>query len=493
MKISILTSKTAEQMVKEVVTNDNRSNLDVDILALPIPVISILDTKAISKIILRRNEILDKIKKSDMIIIPGLVNGSTEVIENLINKTTYKGPRSLGNLPYALDFISNGGKLDKIKSAEEMMGEIQPKLSYKIAFKISNVDIPIRGPPTHIISEIISDIEVLKTDKLAKRYVEDGAKILMIGSNINKDISEIKQKIKIAKRYAPVIVEVSNKEQIEGYLSEDIEGISISAEESINFIDMFPKNFSIIIGSRSFDALNNAYNLLSKKGINVIIDPVVGIPIIDFVSSIERYIKARDMIQTPIMFSAADVTEEMESDTHGLHAMLSIISTELGASLYLVVEETYKSYRGTAEAKESLRIAETSYSLKSSPRGLYSKLLIVKQSDPPLEIGDKVNTEYIGYIPPDYNLSEYIQIFVDHDRKTIKVLYKKDGKIVAAIEGNHALSLAREIAKRTDISKDHIAYLGYELSKAEIALKLGKSYIQDEPIIMPIWKGEYDE
>jgi len=491
MKIAILTSTTAEELVKDLIKNDNKNKYDIDIIALPVPVISILDTNVISKIIMKRTYLLNKLKDSNIIIIPGLVRGSTEVIEKATNVETYKGPKSLGVLPYALDFIYNGGKLDKIKSADEVMGSVIPKITYKTAFKINDdIDIPMRGPPTIIIAEIHPDIRLEEVDEIAKRYVNDGAKILIIGSNQKTDPEIVKEKIKIAKKYAPVFVELSDISLIKSYQDLGIIGISTSSTFIQNNLDQIPMDLAIIIGDRNIKRLKKIGKDLINRGYKVIIDPVLGIPGIDFVNSIKRYINAIKSINATILFSAADVTEEIEADTLGIHGLLAMISIELGASLYLVVEETYKSIRGVSEAREAIRIAETAYSLKSSPRGIFSKLLVVKQEDKPINIIDQAKYEEVNYIPPSYNFNDYIQINVDYNTKKIKVLFKRNNEILAALQGKHAMSIARELVKRINISADHAAYLGYELSKAEIALKLGKTYVQDEPIIVPPWKGD---
>jgi dihydropteroate synthase len=37
------------------------------------------------------------------------------------------------------------------------------------------------------------------------------------------------------------------------------------------------------------------------------------------------------------------------------------------------------------------------------------------------------------------------------------------------------------------LEAEHAAYIGYELAKAEMALKLGKTYIQDEELLVTPW------
>jgi dihydropteroate synthase len=51
------------------------------------------------------------------------------------------------------------------------------------------------------------------------------------------------------------------------------------------------------------------------------------------------------------------------------------------------------------------------------------------------------------------------------------------------IKGKTAESVYRKVIELGVLKRpDHAAYLGSELSKAEIALKIGKSYVQDDSL-----------
>ena len=66
----------------------------------------------------------------------------------------------------------------------------------------------------------------------------------------------------------------------------------------------------------------------------------------------------------------------------------------------------------------------------------------------------------------------------------IKVRYYKTiRKIECLIEGKTAMDIYNTVIREGFISSlQHAADLGAELQKAEIALKLGKEYIQDSPL-----------
>jgi dihydropteroate synthase len=77
------------------------------------------------------------------------------------------------------------------------------------------------------------------------------------------------------------------------------------------------------------------------------------------------------------------------------------------------------------------------------------------------------------------------KILVDRKNKKLVAMHyipgKKDPEIL--IKGKTAKEIARTAIDLHLISKlDHAIYLGSELEKAEIALKIGRGYVQDNPL-----------
>ena len=79
----------------------------------------------------------------------------------------------------------------------------------------------------------------------------------------------------------------------------------------------------------------------------------------------------------------------------------------------------------------------------------------------------------------------WFNVHVDRDEnKIVAVFYPTGGKEPSiVIKGDDARVVYQTIIREKLITKlDHAAYLGKELEKAAIALKLGRSYVQDEPL-----------
>jgi len=242
----------------------------------------------------------------------------------------------------------------------------------------------------------------------------------------------------------------------------------------------------LVVGDRSLEAIVGAVERAREVGVSKIaVDPVVGIPLVDFSSTVDRYRRA-SQLNLPMVFSSANVVEEVEADSLGVHALLAVLAVELGASIYHVVEDSYKTIHSVSEAREALRLATEAYRRKETMRGYYSRLLAIKQANPPEKptIGPG---ERIDYVEPMWDRRGYVRIEVDHERGVIVAAYIGYRGDIVIVEGTHGPSLARALARKAGLDPEHAAYLGYELAKAELALKLGKSYIQDEDLIAVPW------
>ena len=79
------------------------------------------------------------------------------------------------------------------------------------------------------------------------------------------------------------------------------------------------------------------------------------------------------------------------------------------------------------------------------------------------------------------------KVMIDRTNEAIAALYfstSKRDKPTVIIKGKTAEDIYAKIVEMDLVTRlDHVAYLGSELAKAEIALKTGKEYIQDRPLL----------
>jgi dihydropteroate synthase len=77
----------------------------------------------------------------------------------------------------------------------------------------------------------------------------------------------------------------------------------------------------------------------------------------------------------------------------------------------------------------------------------------------------------------------YVKITIDRSRGVMVVSHFRAGRITCVVEGLRAEEVCDELIARGLVSTlDHATYVGRELYKAELALKLDKSYVQDEEL-----------
>jgi dihydropteroate synthase len=79
----------------------------------------------------------------------------------------------------------------------------------------------------------------------------------------------------------------------------------------------------------------------------------------------------------------------------------------------------------------------------------------------------------------------WFKIQLDREARKIEAIFYHHGddKPTAVVVGDEATEVYQTIVREKMIRKlEHASYLGRELEKAKIALRLGRSYVQDEDL-----------
>ncbi|MDK2384000.1 MAG: hypothetical protein QI199_04210, partial [Candidatus Korarchaeota archaeon] len=208
--------------------------------------------------------------------------------------------------------------------------------------------------------------------------------------------------------------------------------------------------------------------------------------------SLEAYIRvARRFPSYPIMMGIANVTELIDADSIGVNAVLTSMAVEAGASLLLVTEESWKARGSVAETRIASFMASAAALQGSPPKDLALDLLVVKEKRPRGIVEERpperlVNVDRIvehqRLDPAGYAKIQVVEGLVE------ACLYPHGSeKPRLCVRGGHGLSVVRVLCREAGITDpDHVSYLAYEASKAEIAALLGRSYVQEEPLFIPV-------
>jgi dihydropteroate synthase-like protein len=500
-----VTSRIARPILEEVV-KDLRDLIDLDVFELrSVPIASLATTKLIASELATYGGS----GKADLIVIPGLSIGSAREIQNLIGVRAVKGPKYLGDLPEMLKQLLQGLEFSPDVPADEVMREkltkyYQTRLnevlqSKKPLFKLRNVVFAETPPPLNLIYEYLvseySSVEHLETKLSELRTLSYEG--VVIGCGIEcRALDLVSKLLSVSSAHdmltgIDLIYESLPKEKLKDLLdlSDLILNISVS---NVDLVASYLRTDQAVVAvpsSTGGEDLIKVIEMLQDMGFNkILVDTIVRPPTLGFVDSIIELSKIRSRVRYPILFSPANVYELIDADTPGVIALLIDIGFELGASSVLITESSVKARGASLEASISRELIYRAFLKKSPPVNQGIDLLIIKDKKDlniPVPAHEGVVERVSGGEgQPRLDMRYYVKIYVDKGGKQIVVDVhdRSNNKILKRYVGSKALDLGRTLLRDYEINVDHALYIGYELSKAETALRLGKSYVQDEDL-----------
>jgi dihydropteroate synthase-like protein len=192
----------------------------------------------------------------------------------------------------------------------------------------------------------------------------------------------------------------------------------------------------------------------------------------------------------PMFVGVSNVTELIDADSVGVNALLVRLSSEVGASIMLATEESDKAKGTVAEEAAAAKMMFLAKKRGSVPKDLGIDLLILKNKknrEEPYSAVLEKNVQVNIAEEPDLTALDSkgsFKIMLDRLGKDIVALYyasEKMDKPDKIIKGKTTYEVCGKIIELGLVSTfDHACYLGNELAKAEVALRIGKEYIQDK-------------
>ncbi len=505
-RVLLVTTQSAYSYVVEV-ARSLRKGYVVDVIASRAPVAQFISSEDLAR------ELAERLGRCDYdyVIVPGLIRGSTRVIEGVLGCRVVKGSRYAGDIPTVLELLEEGLELSHEVPADDLYRErfvsaiessLRSLATSKVpAFSLRAVRVYADPPPTLLLLEVNVDRE---DDFLGKvrRALEAGFGGFVVGCGTTcgraDPLARATSRVRELVGDLPVGLDVSNP----GELTPDlVEGVDLVMNVSARDVDRVAR----VLGSgkgvvvipediSSFEVALSSVKLaverLEEVGVRkVVVDPLVKPPGLGLAESIARFHHFRRSLSYPHLFSTANVYEMIDADSHGIVALLLSLALELGASAVLATEESDKAFGVVEEHAVARLMAYSSMARRSPPKDLPygADLLVLKEkrlpTAKPPEVGTPVKrVTTVPYTPdPRY----FVRIYVDHSRGEIVVDVHDatSGKVLARYAGAEATSLTRAVVRDVELTPEHSAYLGYELCKAELALKLRKGYTQDSDLI----------
>jgi len=502
-KILIVTARKAFLDVKNHL-KDSRVNVEIHVCNADVA--SLLTPRAILRELSNKN-----LNDISMILVPGMIRGDVSIIEKKLKIPCVKGTKNASDLGLLLEKLYNNEiKLSTREPADRIILEERKKRAMKEiknAYKLSGYRLKIgrknpvylNGEIPHIISEIVNAPSLSENElrRISRHYVDSGASIIDIGMIPGEENSEkIPRIIEILRSTVdvPLSIDTLNKEEILVAVENGIDLVLSIDETNYKICDSLEipvviiprdKNGKIPVSAdERISIIEKIINFLNKNN-NIIVDPVLEIPNFGFINSLEAYIVFRKRYpEIPMLIGSGNLTEMIDADSIGINALIAAISSELGIDLIFTTEASKKTRGCVKELSNAIGMMYLSRKQKQPPKDLGVDLLYIKDKNHVKPIIDprEKHIETIHAHKDKKSEMEDVEFRIYLTDKINAVVYK-DGVPKLRFMGRRASKIYKEIIGRNLIRNlYHAAYLGKELTKAEIALRLGKNYIQDEEL-----------
>jgi len=215
-------------------------------------------------------------------------------------------------------------------------------------------------------------------------------------------------------------------------------------------------------------SLHEAVLTLQQRGRPFLADAILDPIPFGFTASIVRYQRLRERFpQVAIMMGVGNLTELTEADTSGINALLFGICAELDVAAVLTTQVSGHARRAVREADWARRIMHAARQHQMLPKGLSDRLMTVHGKHPFPDTPQEIADTAAAVRDPNFR----VQVSA-----TGLHVYNRDGMRL----GQGAFELWPQLALQDDAA--HAFYMGVELAHAEIAWRLGKRYVQDQPL-----------
>jgi dihydropteroate synthase-like protein len=509
MRILLVTGKAASKLVEEYAS---RSGVDFEVYVMPHEVAALIPPREIAKKLKEEG-----VKGFDLVLVPGLISGDVSIVEKEIGIPTFKGPIHAADLPHVLSLLDKvelskvdpACKVLKIsREAEDRrtLKAIEEELASRAFFDIAGL--PIAKGSLRIVAEITSAPSkgVEATVEEARRYKSYGADVIDVGMIVGESRPEMASElIKAVKKEieGPVSIDSTDPHEIMVAVEagadlvisvdigtlKDLENLSRDVAVVVIPTDVkkgyYPSTIDEKVASleRAVDA---ARSMGFKK---VIADPILSPPLQPslFESLVAYYEFTEKHPNVPMLMGVGNVTELMDVDSLGVNGLMAAIAAELDISLLLTTEASNKTKGCVRELCIAARMAKLSKKEERPMKDLSLSLLSLKEKrdltiPPRAEEGCEVVRAF-GTRVQAHDPAGYVKIAIDRGKGMIVASHFRAGRATCVIEGSRAEEVCDELVARGLVSTlSHATYVGRELYKAELALKLDKSYVQDEEL-----------
>jgi len=484
--VLVATGRCAEQVVKESVGEA------ADVLVLDIDIAALMTPYLLKKAYVKY--VRQLANKYDVVLIPGSSNTTGfGALADELNVNIALGPKQAYDLSLVLSAIDDSllslnEPADRIilekrkNNALKLLRELERSAVYD--FKIRDQKIG-GNSRMKVLAEII-DAPFVDATRIAQQHIRNGADIIDVGIPVGTTEREVKRTFADVNEVTSPHNVATSVDSLDPALI--CAGIDAGAELVLSFTAenaneigalVAKKDIATVVLPHNGDVCASVALARSYHIRKIIADPVLYPIGIGAADSLAEYRHVRSLSRVPLFLGVGNIVELMEADSVGANALLAGLAMELGVSILFTPEHSDKAKGSVRELKIAAQMMQLTQFKRGSPKDLGIDLLMLKERTrrPEYTVTSKnvcnaKNFDLAKWTPdPSGNFVIGIKneaIFARHDTGT-------------TIQGDSAESVLNAIFELELVSTaPHAGYLGRELKQAEIALKLGRSYAQDD-------------
>ena len=433
-RILFVTGKLAEPSLRRVLADIGpRVGLDHSVAVLPITVIALATTSWIARH-------LSAAQGVDRVVIPGLCSGELDEIQSVLGMAVERGPKDLRDLP---DYFGDKGERSTNYGA---------------------YDISILAEINH--APRLAREELMRQARAAK---SNGADVIDLGCEPGSTWAGVGDAVR-ALRDDGVRVSIDSFDgrEVELAVAAGAELVlSVNSSNCERAADWGVEVVAIPDVPAELAGLDATIDRLVRDRVRFRIDPIIEPIGLGFASSLGRYMEVRKRYpEAEIMMGVGNITELTDVDSAGVNVVLLGFCQELGIRSVLTTEVVNWCRSCVRELDLARRLVYHACKYQVLPKHVEPNLVMLR--DPKVhERGDAELRELAQRVTdPNFRIFAergWLQLF--------------NGQMF--LENADPFALFEEMIKQQVIDPSHAFYLGYEMAKAVIALKLGKQYTQD--------------
>ena len=376
---------------------------------------------------------------ADLVLIPGLCEGDTQILADAFGVPVQKGPKDLREIP---QFFGRAAIAREYGAWDiEILAEINnaPRSSRERirqaaeSFRDSGADVIDIGCTPGLAFPALADVVRDLTEaglRVSIDTFDPGEILTAVGAGAELVLSINGSNLDVAR---------------------DLSG---TAARVVVVPDL----------GAGLDTLDPTIDRLTAWGVPFLIDPILEPIGFGFTASIERYAETRRRYpDAEMMMGVGNLTELTAADTTGVNAVLIAICQELGVRAVLTTEVIPWARGAVREIDIARRLMHYAVTHRTIPKGIDDRLVTIKDPAVLTFTEDELRGLQASITDPNF------RIFADRDG--ITVLNNE-----RFVRGTNI----QEIFEQLQVEEPtHAFYLGKELARASVAVTLGKTYRQE--------------